>query len=52
MNAFTDQADPDRTLVLIKWDGRSRPIYAYQDELSLPDFRRTHFLRREDVDGG
>lgn len=44
LTAWLEDADPEREVVHIKWGARSEPIYAYADELELPDHQRTHLI--------
>jgi hypothetical protein len=47
VNVEYGQHDQARPIVLWGWDGRSQPIYVYEDELELPDFRRVHIVKVE-----
>jgi hypothetical protein len=38
-------AEPLRPIVQVGWDGASRPMYRYRDELSLPDYQRSIVVR-------
>ena len=35
----------EREIVCVGWDGQSKPIYRYRDELDLPDHQQTRVTR-------
>lgn len=45
LNVLYGDHDPERDIVFMGFDGRSQPIYLYRDELSLPDWDRTHIIK-------
>ena len=43
--AETGERIPAREIVCIGWDGQSKPIYRYRDELDLPDYQQVRVAR-------
>lgn len=40
----------ERERVVVGWDGASRPMLRYRDELELPDYRRRRVVEPLDED--